>query len=72
MCSRTALAVLQGGVDVFAPDARRFVDRATAAGTNAELHFYPDGFHVFVGAPRLPESKKALTRAAEITTNATE
>lgn len=63
------IAVFQGGTDIFAPDAKRFVDKATAAGTTAEFHLYPDAFHVFVGAPQLPEAKEALTRAAEIITD---
>lgn len=58
------ISVFQGGRDIFSPDAAAFVEKATAAGTRAELHFYPDAFHVFVGLPVLPESRSALTRAA--------
>lgn len=57
------MVVFQGGADIFAPDAQRFVDKALAAGTAAEFHLYPDAFHVFVGVPQLPEAKEALTRA---------
>lgn len=60
------IAVFQGGVDIFAPDAQLFVSKARAAGTQAELHLYPDAFHVFVGVPALPEAAKALKRATEL------
>lgn len=65
------IAVFQGGTDIFAPDAKRFVDKAVAAGTTAEFHLYPDAFHVFVGAPQLPEAREALTRAATIISSVT-
>ena len=65
------IAVFQGGTDIFAPDAKRFVEKANAAGTSGEFHLYPDAFHVFIGAPQLPEAHEALNRAADIIAAAT-
>ena len=66
------IAVFQGGTDIFAPDARRFVEQAVAAGTTAEFDLYPDAFHVFVGVPQLPEAREALARAREVIAVVTE
>lgn len=60
------IAAFQGGTDIFAPDARRFVEKAVAAGTAAEFDLYPDAFHVFVGVPQLPEAREARARAREV------
>lgn len=50
----------QGCWDLFAADARELTDKIHAAGGDAELHLYPDAFHVFVGAPWTPEARAAL------------
>jgi acetyl esterase/lipase len=60
------IAVFQGGQDIFLPDAEAFAAKALAAGTDTEIHVYPDAFHVFVGLPQLPESRHALSRATAI------
>lgn len=65
------IAVFQGGVDIFAPDARLFAEKATAAGSRCDLHLYPDAFHVFVGLPVLPEARDALAKAGELIAAAT-
>lgn len=60
------ISVYQGGHDIFRPDAEAFVAKAQAAGTHADIHIYPDAFHVFVGAPQLPEARAALAHANQI------
>lgn len=60
------IRVFQGGRDIFLPDAQRFVTKAAAAGTDAQIHVYPDAFHVFVGVPQLPEARSALSRARAV------
>ncbi|MDO9397246.1 MAG: alpha/beta hydrolase fold domain-containing protein [Herbiconiux sp.] len=64
--SRSALAglppvrIVQGGRDLLLPDVRRFARRLREAGVDEVTRIYPDGFHVFVGVPALPESRSAL------------
>ena len=62
--------IYQGGHDILAPDAASFVEAATAAGSPAFLHNYPDAFHCFVGARWLPESRHALGHSTRLLTNA--
>lgn len=62
------LFVYQGGRDIFLPDAKRFTARATAAGSSTQLRIFPDAFHVFVGLPILPESRRALRHAGLVIT----
>lgn len=54
------------GTDILLPDAKLFASKAKAAGSDVELLFYPDGFHVFVGLPCLPESRQALHHASTV------
>lgn len=56
----------QGGWDLFAADARELTDKIHGAGGDAELHLYPDAFHVFVGAPWTPEARAALRDIARL------
>ncbi|MFV0246015.1 MAG: alpha/beta hydrolase [Qingshengfaniella sp.] len=50
--------------EVFAPAARRFVDRMQAAGVLVEQDIWPDMVHAWHWfAPRLPEARDALARA---------
>lgn len=60
------VVVYQGGRDLFSADARLLADRIVAAGGEAELHFFPGAFHVFVGAPWTPEARQALRHAAAV------
>ncbi|MFI2031268.1 alpha/beta hydrolase fold domain-containing protein [Streptomyces buecherae] len=60
------ICVFHGERDILCPDAKTMVAKAQAAGTDAEIHLYPDAFHVFVGLPQLPESRAALAHAREI------
>ena len=56
----------QGGWDLFAADAWEMTDKIRGAGGDAELHLYPDAFHVFVGAPWTPEARAALRDIARL------
>jgi monoterpene epsilon-lactone hydrolase len=58
--------VYQGGHDIFLADAIGFTTLAHDAGMPVELRLYPDGFHVFVGATFLPESRAVLSHVAEV------
>ncbi|MGW9325881.1 alpha/beta hydrolase fold domain-containing protein [Streptomyces koyangensis] len=60
------ICVFHGERDLLCPDARRMIAKAKAAGTDAEIHLFPDAFHVFVGLPQLPESRAALAHARGI------
>ncbi len=60
------ICVFHGERDILCPDAKKMVAKAKAAGTDAEIHLYPDAFHVFVGLPQLPESRAALAHARGI------
>lgn len=56
----------QGAWDLFAADAQDVTDNIRAAGGEADLHLYPDAFHVFVGAPWTPEARAALRDIASL------
>lgn len=56
--------VVQGGWDLLAADAQEVIDKIRAAGGEADMSFYPDAFHVFVGAPWTPEARAALRHIA--------
>lgn len=56
----------QGAWDLFAADAQDVTDKIRAAGGVADLHLYPDAFHVFVGAPWTPEARAALRDIASL------
>jgi acetyl esterase/lipase len=56
----------QGAWDLFAADAEEMTDKIRAAGGAAELHLYPDAFHVFVGAPWTSEARAALRDIASL------
>lgn len=50
-------------------DARRYVNKARAAGTPAELETWPDMLHVWhFFAPLLPEAQQALQRIGAFVT----
>ncbi|YAL83522.1 glycoside hydrolase family 3 C-terminal domain-containing protein [Dermacoccaceae bacterium W4C1] len=52
--------VVMGDRDVFLPDVRRFVARATEAGVPTQLRVDPGGYHVHVATPWTPEARAAL------------
>ncbi|HEY8788952.1 MAG TPA: alpha/beta hydrolase [Actinopolymorphaceae bacterium] len=56
----------QGAWDLFAADAEEMTDKIRSAGGDAELHLYPDAFHVFVGAPWTSEARAALRDIASL------
>lgn len=56
----------QGGWDLFAADAQDLTDKICATGGAADLHLYPDAFHVFVGAAWTPEARDALRDIASL------
>jgi epsilon-lactone hydrolase len=59
--------IVQGGREMLLPSVRRFARRSRDAGADVGLRVYPGGFHDFVGATFLPESRDALRWfAAEI------
>lgn len=58
--------VFQGGRDLIAADARLLAEGIHAAGGQAELEFVERAFHVYPGAPWMPEAKRALARMAEL------
>jgi epsilon-lactone hydrolase len=60
--------IVQGGREILLPSVRRFARRARAAGADVALRVYPDGFHDFVGATFLPESRDALSWFADALT----
>lgn len=55
----------QGTDDLFLPDTRLLGDRVRAAGGRVVQHETPGGFHVFMGAPFLPEAREVYRRIAE-------
>ena len=57
--------IVQGGHEVLLPSVRGFARRARAAGADVTLRVYADGFHDFVGATFLPESRNALSWFAD-------
>jgi acetyl esterase/lipase len=52
--------IVQGDHDILAADTDRLTRRLRDVGVNVETRLYAGGFHVFVGAPTLPESREAL------------
>ncbi|WP_185736039.1 alpha/beta hydrolase [Burkholderia cepacia] len=58
--------IYHGGADILLPDAKLFASKAQKARSDVQLFVYPDAFHVFVGVPFLPESRRALTDAAKV------
>jgi monoterpene epsilon-lactone hydrolase len=58
--------IVQGDRDILAADTDRLVRRLRAAGVDVDVRHYAGGFHVFVGAPTLPESRDALTWLASM------
>ena len=58
--------IFQGGRDLIAADAWLLADGIRAAGGVAELEFVEKAFHVYPGAPWLPEAKSALARMAAL------
>ena len=60
--------IYQGGRDILAPDAKLFAHKVRAGGGEADLQFYPNAIHVWVGVPWLPESRRALSDVAAVLT----
>lgn len=58
------MLVFQGDHDIFLPDVTRFADKARAAGTAVSLTVAPGGFHNYLAATFIPESKQALAEIA--------
>jgi epsilon-lactone hydrolase len=55
-----------GEHDLFLPDITLLHQRLHEAGTASTLTVAPGGFHVYVGAPWIPEARAALDRSAGI------
>lgn len=60
------LSVYQGAADILAPDVRRFVEKARAAGNPARLFDVPGAPHVYPMAVWTPEARAALDDMAEV------
>ncbi len=58
--------IYQGGHDIFLADVMKFADKAAATGMQLDLQVSIDGFHVFVGAPGLPESRTVFRHVAHV------
>ncbi|MGO1317302.1 MAG: alpha/beta hydrolase fold domain-containing protein [Cellulomonadaceae bacterium] len=58
------VTVLQGGRDVFLPDAIELVQRARDAGVDCSLGLAPEGFHVYVGARWTREAREGFDLVA--------
>ncbi|WP_179401278.1 alpha/beta hydrolase [Burkholderia guangdongensis] len=59
------LFIQAGSTEVLLDDSRRVADKARAAGVQVEIEIWPDMPHVWqVYTPFLPESRRALDRAA--------
>jgi acetyl esterase/lipase len=58
--------IVQGDRDILAADADLLDRRLRDAGVHVETRLYPGAFHVFVGAPTLPESRDALSWLASM------
>jgi RND superfamily putative drug exporter len=58
--------IYQGGRDILAADAKLFAAKVAAAGGEADLQFYPNAIHVWVGVPWVPEAKRALSDVAAV------
>jgi len=56
--------VVQGGVDVLAPDAERLVAGLRDAGSPVESLTEPGAFHVYPAATWTPEARRAIAAAA--------
>ncbi|WP_167855326.1 alpha/beta hydrolase [Hymenobacter wooponensis] len=56
----------QGGYDILAADARTFAAKAKSVGAPAEVQFYPDGFHVFVGATFTKEARQVFRHIGQV------
>jgi len=57
--------IFQGDHDIFAPDVVALDARIRESGGNCDLRMVRGGFHVFVGAPWVPESRRALDQTAD-------
>ena len=58
--------IYQGGRDIFLADAHKFAGRAVDVGAPVELRVTDGGFHVFVGASALPESRQVFQQVAQV------
>ncbi|WP_087508609.1 alpha/beta hydrolase [Cellulomonas iranensis] len=56
--------IVMGSSDIFAADARQLVAAAAASGADMEYLEAAGGFHVFVGATFLPETRWAMREVA--------
>jgi len=58
------VSIFQGDRDLFLPDVTLLDQRIRQTGGDSSLTVAKGGFHVYVGAPWVPEAKYALDRAA--------
>lgn len=58
--------IYQGGHDIFAADARKFGEQARGLSAPIEVQFYPDGFHVFVGATFTKEARQVFHHLGQV------
>ncbi|WP_419997843.1 alpha/beta hydrolase fold domain-containing protein [Streptomyces boninensis] len=52
--------LFQGGRDILAPDVFTLAARLAEAGNEGSFQYAPSGVHVYVGAVRTPEARRAL------------
>ena len=54
------LLIQVGDHEILLDDSTRLASAAEAAGVDATLEIYEEGFHVFQNVPEIPESAEAL------------
>ena len=58
--------IYQGGHDIFVADAKKLAARTQHLPTPVDLHVYPDGFHVFVGATFTSEARQVFRHIGQV------
>jgi acetyl esterase/lipase len=58
--------IFQGGRDLLAPDVELLAGRIAAAGGKVEIELVAKAFHVYVGAPWMPEARASISRMAAV------
>ncbi|UXZ05247.1 alpha/beta hydrolase [Moraxella nasicaprae] len=61
-----ALYIYQGTADIFLADVKKFDEKIKTTNTSCQTKIYQDGFHVFMGATFLPESRQVLDEVADV------
>lgn len=60
------LYIYQGTADIFLADVEKFDEKIKTTNTPCQTKIYQDGFHVFMGATFLPESREVLNEVAKL------